>query len=169
MVKAKKTVNYSKAWYALAVARVMLGFIFLWAFLDKLMGLGFATQKGQAWLDGVSPTTGFLNFVAGKGANADFFTPLAGQPWVDWLFMLGLLGLGLSLILGIGLRIAAIAGTAMLLMMWFAEMPMKNNPILDDHVVYAAVLWVIAFAPRKWSLTEQWLKTPVVKKNEWLW
>lgn len=170
MAKSKKDVNYNNAWTALAVARVMIGFVFLWAFLDKTMGLGFATVSGKAWLDGVSPTEGFLKF----GVNADspfaeFFNGLAGSVLVDWLFMLGLLGIGLALILGIGLRLAAVAGTLLLVMMWTAMLPLKNNPLVDEHLVYAAVMWVVALAPRKFSLVEQWLQTPEVKKNPWLW
>ncbi len=170
MVKAKKNVTYSHAWSVLAVARIMLGFVFLWAFLDKTMGLGFATQHGKAWLDGVSPTTGFLKFgVNAEGPFVDFFRSLAGNVLVDWLFMLGLLGIGMALILGIGLRVAAVAGTTLLVMMWAAELPLKNNPVVDEHLVYAAVLWVVALAPRKYSLIETWLQTPTVKKNPWLW
>ena len=42
--------------------RMAVGWIFLWAFLDKLVGLGFATEVGKGWLNGGSPTFGFLNF-----------------------------------------------------------------------------------------------------------
>lgn len=167
---AKKTVNYEKAWYALAVARVLVGFIFLWAFLDKTLGLGFATKHGQAWLDGVSPTAGFLKMgVNAQSPMVDFFHSLAGNVLVDWLFMLGLLGIGMALILGIGLRVAAVAGSLLLMMMWAAEMPLKNNPIVDDHMVYSVMLWVFAFAPRKWSLINQWLQNSYAKKNSWIW
>ena len=44
--------------------RFAMGFIFLWAFFDKVFGLGFATTADKAWIRGGSPTTGFL-------ANAD--------------------------------------------------------------------------------------------------
>ena len=94
---------------------------------------------------------------------------MAGQGWVDWLFMLGLLGIGLALVLGIGLRAAAVAGTALLVMMWAALIPLENNPLVDDHLVYALVLWVVAFGRREWSLTEWWLSHKSVKKNQWLW
>lgn len=166
----KKTVNYKNAWYTLAAARIMLGFVFLWAFLDKTMGLGFATTHDKAWLAGGSPTTGFLKFgVNEKSPLFDFFQGLAGNPLVDWLFMLGLLGIGMALIFGIGLRVVAVAGSILLLLMWAALMPLENNPIIDDHIVYAVMLWVFAFAPRKWSLINQWLQNSYVKKNEWIW
>ena len=167
---AKKSTNYKNAWYALAVGRILLGLIFLWAFFDKTFGWYFATKPADAWVNGGSPTTGFLKFgVSTQSPLADFFTSLAGQGWVDWLFMAGLLGLGLSLVLGIGLRIAAVAGTVLMLLMWLAEMPSDNNPALDDHLVYAALIVAVAAGRREWSLTNWWLGLSFVKKNKWLW
>ena len=171
MVKLKKHITYEKAWYALAAARIMLGFIFLWSFLDKTMGLGFATPAARAWVNGGSPTTGFLKSV--EGPFAGLFNGLAGNVLVDWLFMLALLGIGLALILGIGLRVAAVSATLLLGMMWLAEFPYtapkSNNPLVDDHLVYIAVIWAAACGVRKWSLINTWLKTDSVKKNRWLW
>ena len=53
--------------------RIAMGWIFLWAFLDKCFGLGFATGRdpetgaidfgsADAWINGGSPTEGFLSF-----------------------------------------------------------------------------------------------------------
>ena len=170
MVKLKKQVNYNKSWYALALARILIGFVFLWAFLDKTFGLGLGTKAESAWVAGGSPTSGFLLY----GVNPDsplltFFNGLANNVFVDWLFMLGLLGIGLALILGIGLRIAAVTGTVLLMLMWLAEQPLENNPLVDDHVVYSVVLWAAALGHRKWSLVNRWLKVDYVKKNSWLW
>lgn len=166
----KKHPTYKNAWYALALTRLMLGFVFLWAFADKLLGLGFATKAADAWINGGSPTTGFLQFGVNPGSPvAELFKELAGQGWVDWAFMLGLLGIGLALVLGIGLRLAAAAGTILLLLMWLAVLPLENNPIIDDHLVYAGVLWVIALSRREWSLTDWWLSLDFVQKNRWLW
>ncbi|MGW3497957.1 hypothetical protein ACWDEX_30875, partial [Streptomyces sp. NPDC001020] len=49
---------------ALASLRILTGFIFLWAFLDKTFGLGYSTASGKGWIDGGSPTSGFLGSVA---------------------------------------------------------------------------------------------------------
>ncbi|WP_228010236.1 hypothetical protein [Nonomuraea phyllanthi] len=59
-----------------------LGWIFLWAFLDKTFGWGFATPAAKAWINGGSPTTGFLKGT-GEHALGGFFGSLAGQAWVD--------------------------------------------------------------------------------------
>src|SRR6266511_1876735 len=88
----------------LAVLRVATGVIFLWAFLDKRFGLGYATGSQNAWINGGSPTKGFLSRVA-VGPFESLFHSWAGAAWADWLFMLGLLAIGIALILGIGLRL----------------------------------------------------------------
>ena len=109
--------------------RMAVGWIFLWGFLDKLVGLGFATEVGKGWVNGGSPTFGFLNF-ASKGPFAGFYHGLAGNAVVDWLFMLGLLAIGLPLVLGIGVRIAASIGVVMLLMMYTAGfMPPEHKQV----------------------------------------
>ncbi|MEV1249397.1 hypothetical protein ACIBO2_57850 [Nonomuraea sp. NPDC050022] len=151
--------------YVWAVARISIGWIFLWAFLDKTFGWGFATPANRAWIEGGSPTTGFLK---GTGENAlgGLFSSLAGQAWVDWLFMTGLLGIGLALVLGVGTRIAAGAGTAMLVLMWAAELPLANNPFMDEHLIYAIVLIGLALAGAGTTLGLGNL--PIVQRNAWL-
>jgi thiosulfate dehydrogenase (quinone) large subunit len=101
----------------LAIVRVVTGFAFLWAFLDKTFGLGYATTAERAWINGGSPTKGFLSRVA-VGPFEETFHTIAGAAWADWLFMAALLGIGIALVLGIGLRIAAVSGTVMMLLMW---------------------------------------------------
>src|SRR3990172_2236065 len=116
--------------YVWALLRLGLGFIFLWAFFDKLLGLGFATCKDRvtgvvdlgcndAWINGGSPTTGFLGNAV-TGPFADFYHNLAGLAWVDWLFMLGLLVAGVGLLLGTWIRFASLVGIVMMLLMWSA-------------------------------------------------
>ncbi|MEU4330012.1 hypothetical protein [Nonomuraea dietziae] len=131
--------------YVWAITRISIGWVFLWAFLDKAFGLGFATPAAKAWINGGSPTTGFLK---GTGENAlgGLFSSLAGQAWVDWLFMAGLLGIGLALTLGIGTRVAAATGGLLLMLMWAAELPLANNPFMDDHVIHTIVLVGLALA-----------------------
>ena len=147
-----------------AVARIGLGWVFLWAFLDKTFGLGYATPAERAWIDGGSPTGGFLGGV--EGPFADFFQGLAGNAFIDWLFMLGLLGIGLAFILGIGMRIAAASAVVLLILMWMAVLPIVNNPFLDDHLVYAilAVGLAAANAGDTWGFGKAWAATDLVTR-----
>lgn len=128
--------------YLLAV-RYMLAFIFLWAFFDKLFGLGFATQQGSAWINGVSPTMGYLKFGTGS-AVGEYFKILAGNKVVDILFMGGLLGVGASLAMGKFMKLGGYSGAIMMLLIYLSQLPLKNNPIIDQHVVYIALLLAIA-------------------------
>src|SRR5690349_13902643 len=67
------------------LARISLGWVFLWAFLDKTFGLGHATPSKDAWIDGGSPTFGFLSFGA-AGPFKGAYNSIAGDAWADWLF-----------------------------------------------------------------------------------
>ena len=164
----------------LAIVRVVVGVEFLWAFLDKTFGLGYATPAARAWIHGGSPTKGFLSRVAVGPFESTFHT-WAGAAWADWLFMAGLLGIGLALIFGIGLRITAVSGTLMMLLMWAAEWPlarftsageptMSTNPIVDYHIIYALALIALAltYAGHTWALGRLWARLPFVQRNRWL-
>lgn len=164
----------------LAVLRIVTGLVFLWAFLDKAFGLGYSTIAERAWINGGSPTKGFLGHVA-VGPLESTFHSWAGTAWADWLFMLGLLAIGIALVLGIGMRIAAIATALMMLMMWAAEWPPaqhtstgaasgSTNPLIDYHVIYALVAITLAYAAagNTWGLGRTWARLPVVQTNQWL-
>lgn len=187
--------------YWAAAARIAIGFVFLWAFLDKNFGWQYTTPKGQGWMfatgDG-SPTFGFLTFgVNPEGPFASFFNSLGesagvasaeGPPtlypgaWVNWVFMLGLLGIGLSLMLGLVVRIGSIGGVVMLVLMWLAEAPWANtvdpetgqgaftNPVIDDHIVYGIVIVMLMLftAERTWGLGKWWQGTNLVQRFPWL-
>ena len=151
--------------YVGALIRLSLGWIFLWAFLDKLFGLGHETPSEAAWINGGNPTAGFLQG-ATEGPFAGFYQDLAGQAWVDWVFMIGLAAIGLALILGIGMRLAAAAGAVMLVLMWSAVLPPANNPFMDDHLVYALVLVALAlgYAGNTLGFGRPWQRTRLVRR-----
>lgn len=164
----------------LAVLRVGTGLVFLWAFVDKLFGLGYSTTAAHSWLSGGSPTKGFLGSVA-VGPLQSIFHAWAGAWWADWLFMLGLLGVGVAVTLGVALRLSAVAGTIILLLMWTAEWPLatttsagkpsgSTNPLIDYHIIFALVLIVAALfaAGATWGLGRQWERLSIVRANPWL-
>ncbi|MEV4280056.1 hypothetical protein AB0J56_29895 [Actinoplanes xinjiangensis] len=155
--------------YLLAGIRIALGWVFLWAFLDKLFGLGRSTPAANAWLDGGSPTAGFLGKAA-TGPFAGVYHSMAGNAVVDALFMMALLGIGTALLLGIGMRIAAASGALLTVLMWTAVLPPATNPFMDDHLVYAAVLILLALlgAGNTWGLGRRWAAIPLVRRNTWL-
>ncbi|MET8978008.1 hypothetical protein ABZX85_20580 [Streptomyces sp. NPDC004539] len=166
--------------YVLASLRLVTGFVFLWAFLDKTFGFGYATPSGKGWIDGGSPTKGFLSHVS-AGPMQSTFHSWAGDTWTDWLFMLALLGIGLAVSTGVALRIAAAAATALMAFMWIAEWPpakhladgtasMSTNPFADYHLVYAIVLIALAAfaAGDALGLGRAWSRLPIVRDHTWL-
>jgi thiosulfate dehydrogenase [quinone] large subunit len=173
------TVMTTAAAKAIAVLRITTGFVFLWAFVDKTFGLHYSTAGPKAWIHGGSPTKGFLASVE-VGPLRSFFHTIAGTWWADTLFMLGLLAVGVALIAGVALRIAAVAGTIMLAGMWLAEFPLaqhtssgapsgSTNPLIDYHVTFALALIVcaLAYSGTTWGLGRWWARLDFVSKHRW--
>ncbi|WP_418058496.1 hypothetical protein [Pimelobacter simplex] len=160
---------------ALAALRIAFGLTFLWAFFDKLLALGYHTGYDQAgtldrfgpaaWIHGGSPTEGFLAFGA-DGPFKGFWNGLAGTAFADWAFMLGLLGIGVALTFGIGMRLGTIAGLVMYLLMWTVVLPPANNPVLDEHVLGAISMAVLGLtgAGATWGLGHAWSRTALVRR-----
>ncbi|OGY94346.1 MAG: hypothetical protein A2406_02940 [Candidatus Komeilibacteria bacterium RIFOXYC1_FULL_37_11] len=155
--------------YSKGLLRIFLGWLLLWAFLDKVFGLSFTTEADKSWLGGTSPTLGFLKF-GSSGPFKEIFQAMAGQPLVDWLFMLGLLFIGLALILGIASRLATLGGAMMFALMYLAVLPPEHNPLVDEHIIYILILMglYIDEAGNNLGLGQQWQKCPLVKNNPWL-
>lgn len=171
-----REVKAGKIW---GVLRITLGWVFLWSFLDKLLGLGFSTGRNpetgaidffgaDAWINGGSPTEGFLQFgVHTKGFLVDFYQGLAGATWVEWAYMLSLLAIGLGLIFGIGTRLAAIGGIIWMALFYTASAVWpEQNPFVDVHVVYAIVLFGIVYvgAGRYLGFGRWWESTALVRR-----
>ncbi|WP_433384840.1 hypothetical protein [Micromonospora sp. KLBMP9576] len=155
--------------YVFGGIRIALGWTFVWAFLDKVFGLGFATEAKNAWINGGSPTKGFLSFGA-AGPFAGFYKSIAGAPWADVLFMIGLAAIGVALMLGIGMRVAAVAGAVLYVMMWTVVLPPETNPFMDEHLLHAALLIGLALvnAGATLGLGGIWAKLPIVRRFPWL-
>jgi len=153
--------------YAWSIMRIGLGYIFLWAFLDKLFGLKVATCQGlsygckQAWIHGGSPTAGFLGH-ATSGPFANFYHHLAGNALVDWAFMLGLAFIGIGLFFGTWVKSAAVAGMAMLALMWSSLLWPANTPGVDEHIIYILILFglLVTNTKPRWTLKIPGLKLP---------
>jgi thiosulfate dehydrogenase [quinone] large subunit len=71
--------------------------------------------------------------------------------------------------------VAAVSGTALMLLMYLAEWPFaagagSTNPLVDYHIIYALALIVIAAlaAGDTWGFGAQWKALPLVQRNHWL-
>ncbi len=151
--------------YLFGLLRIAIGWILFWAGLDKIFGLGYATKAGKAWIDGVSPTAGYLKSVHGPFAST--FHSMAGNPLVDWLFILGLLFAGIGFLLGTHMKLSAYVGSVLMFLIWLSVMPIKTNPFIDEHIIYILVLLTLASvgAGQYLGLEKWWKNHNFVKKH----
>lgn len=165
---------------ALAALRIGFGLTFLWAFLDKLLALGFSTGAvtsaqgaktgtdyfgAAAWIHGGNPTLGFLQFGA-SGPFKGFYNSIAGEAWVNVVFMLGLLAIGITLTFGVAMRLGTVAGFVMYLMMWSVALWPANNPVVDEHILGAISMVVLGLtmAGDTWGAGATWARTSLVRR-----
>jgi len=159
-----------KGMWAWTVLRLLLGWSFLWAFLDKLFGLGFSTCRAEdsssidfgcsaAMVEGGSPTYGFLTFGTESSHTGFLFDWMASSApdsinFADLAFMAVLLLGGVALMLGIGTRIAAIGGAILMAFMFLAsEVWPENNPVNSSHIIeMVAFLGIATVGPGAFSL-----------------
>ncbi len=127
----------------LGILRTFFGFIFLWAFFDKTFGLGYATPIENAWINGASPTMYYLSNLTGTFAG--IFNNIAGNFFVDWLFMLGLLGIGISLTFGVFNKLGNVSGILFMVLMYLSVLPTIYNPFVDEHFIYILLFVVFYF------------------------
>lgn len=173
-----------------AALRVLVGWTFLWAFLDKLLALGFSTGRAEdgtieffsegGWLFGGSPTAGAVGFAL-KGPFVEPIQTVTGftmteagpqvAAWLDWVYMATMLAIGLGLILGVMTRLAAVGGIAWMAIFYLgtAIWP-EHNPVVDDHIITAVVLvgLILANAGRYYGLGKTWQRYGFVKERAYL-
>lgn len=174
MSKQLEDLNSNHIW---AITRLSLGFVFLWSFFDKFFGLGFSTCRNdvgkvailceKAVVNGGSASEGFLKF-ATNGPLESIYQSLAGNSLIDFLFMFGLLGVGLALVLGIFMRIATVGGVILLLMIYAAALPKEHNPLIDEHIIYSLVLIGLLSVNdnQTFGLGKKWANLKIVKSHQ---
>ena len=139
-----------------ALLRITVGIIFLWAGLEKLLApaafdaggfLKFATAGTLGW-----------PFVSGEVAEGTVFNPTQGL-WlgladnatamsiINVLVPLGQIGIGVSLILGLFTRFGAAMGALMMTFFFFAAWDFAYG-IVNQHLAYALIC-VALVGPRR--------------------
>lgn len=63
-------------------------------------------------------------------------------------------------------KIAAVTGALLYVLMWTVVLPPENNPVLDDHLLGALTLVVLAMfhAGDTWGLGRWWSQKAIVEK-----
>lgn len=134
---------------AVALGRIVIGVIFLWSGLSKVVGDGLGTWSAKGFLEFATGGTLGWPFVVGEVAEGTVFNPtrdfwvgLAGNEaavaTIAFLVPLGMLGIGVSLILGLLTRFGAAMGTLMMLIFFVAAWDFQHG-IVNQHLTYAVV------------------------------
>jgi thiosulfate dehydrogenase (quinone) large subunit len=129
-----------------ALLRVLVGVIFLWAGVEKLTAaepfnasgfLKFATNGTLGW-----------PFVSGEVAEGTVFNPTHGlwagladsglMPLINFLVVFGEIAIGIALIVGLFTRFAGLMGTLMMLFFFFAAWDFAYG-IVNQHLTYALI------------------------------
>lgn len=147
----------------LSIVRILLACMLLWGFVDKLFGFGLQTPAGMGMIDGGSPSSFIMYF---DGPVAELMHGIAGNMFVDVLLMAGLLFIGATLLLGIGMKITMIAGVAFFFIMYLICLFPTDNPFLDYHLVYVFALLAVYFyhAEDYIGFGKEWKELEIVKK-----
>ena len=167
--------EYSEHWigYAIIAMRVTMGWVLFQGGITKLITYLDANPENN-WT-----AAGYLaNAIPAGNPLTGFFTSMAGNPLIDILNMWGLTLTGLALIIGAFVRWSAFWGAVMMIFYWLAALeggllaglPLAHGWVVDDHLVYAFLLFGLgAFgAGRILGLDSRLEKLSVVENNSWL-
>jgi thiosulfate dehydrogenase [quinone] large subunit len=150
--------------FGVALLRVVVGIIFLWAGLEKAVGAGLGTWSAGGFLEFATAGSMGWPFVSGEIAEGTVFNPThdfwvgvaqnqGAMAVIDYLVPLGQIGIGLSLILGLLTRFGAAMGALMMLFFFVAAWEFEFG-IVNQHLTYAVVCAALAGvgAGKYWGL-----------------
>lgn len=134
-----------------AVLRVVVGIVFLWAGLEKAIGGPLGTWTADGFLKFATAGSMGWPFVTGEIAEGTIFNPthdfwvgLAGSGFIDYLVPFGQMGIGIALIFGLLTRFGAAMGTLMMLFFFVAAWDFAYG-IVNQHLTYAVVTVFIGY------------------------
>jgi len=150
---------------SLFILRVAMGWVMFYAGITKVLN--------PEW-----SAAGYLNNAKTFPALFQWFASPALLPITNFVNEWGLTLLGVSLILGLGVRLSSILGAVLMLLYYFPVLEFPYIPgahafIIDDHIIYALVLLYFAAvrAGRVWGLENWCSNLPICQKfprlREW--
>ena len=128
--------------------RIGMGWLMFYAGITKVLNPAWSAQ---GYLKGAKTFPGFYQWLLQPDV----------LPIINFINEWGLTLLGVSLILGIGVRLSSIFGAVLMLLYYFPILdfpyPNPHSYIVDEHIIYALVLLLLAGlrAGRIWGL-ENW-------------
>lgn len=130
---------------SLFLLRVSLGWLFFYAGITKVLD---PEWSAAGYLKGAKTFSGLYQWL--------FSPELIGI--TNFLNEWGLTLIGISLILGVGVRVSGVLGAVMMFLYYFPVLQFpyvgQHSFVVDEHIVYAFSLLVLAFsnAGRVWGL-----------------
>src|SRR3989344_5235167 len=140
----------------LFLTRISLGWLFFYSGITKVLN---PEWSAAGYLQNAKAFTGLFSWFAPPGILA----------LIKFVNGLGPLLLGISLILGIGVRLSSVLG-AVLMMFYYLPLgfpyPNAHSFIVDEHIIYALVLLLFAAirAGRIWGLENWCANLPICSK-----
>ena len=128
--------------------RVSLGWLFFYAGITKVLN---PEWSAAGYLQNAKTFAGFFQWLAGS----------QNIGWVNFLNEWGLTLLGISLILGVGLKWSSVLGAVLMLLYYFSVLdfpyPNPHSYLVDEHIIYALALLLLAIlnAGRVWGLDKK--------------
>jgi len=146
---------------SLVALRITMGWMFFYAGITKVMDPNWSAV---GYLKGAKTFVGFYTWLLQPGV----------LPIVNGINEWGLTLLGISLILGLLVRLSTVLGAVLMLMYYvpILQFPYPNDHafIVDEHIIYIIALlflWAI-HAGRVWGLDGVCSKSSFCKKNAML-
>lgn len=142
--------------WVLVLLRIATGWLMFYAGITKVFN---PEWSAAGYLRGAKTFTGLYQWLASP----------ANIGWVNAINEWGLTLLGISLILGIGVRLSGVLGALLMLLYYFPvlEFPrVGHGYLVDEHIVYALVLWYLAAvrAGRVFGLEEWCAGLPICRR-----
>lgn len=128
--------------------RISLGWLMFYAGITKMFNPAWSAE---GYLKGAKTFTGFYQWLASP----------AVLPVTNFINEWGLTLLGISLILGVGVRLSSVLGAILMLLYYFPILsfpyPNPHSFLIDEHIIYTVALLLCAAlrAGRVWGL-ENW-------------
>lgn len=142
---------------SLFLLRISLGWFFFYAGITKVLDPLWSAEK---YLQGAKTFSGFYNLLLSPSI----------LPTVNVMNEWGLTLLGVSLILGIGVRLSSTLGALLMLLYYFVILDFpylgSSSFLVDQHIIYIFILLLFANlrAGRVWGLENWCAKLPICSK-----
>jgi thiosulfate dehydrogenase [quinone] large subunit len=153
----------------IALARITVGWVFLYAGLEKVLGAEPFSAVGYLKFGTIGTTAEKVAEGTIINPTHDFWVSLAGNstllPIVNFLVVFGEVAIGVALILGIGTRFASAMGALMMGLFWISGWDFAFG-VIEYHSLMAIVTAALGLigAGEAFGLDAVVDQTPIVKR-----